>query len=68
MKFVVRIDLNTLKYDAFQYDDPGPLPPVVDPEKPEEPKDGGVPGDIKDNCISQKELPRQKRELPFRRN
>jgi len=43
MKFVVRIDPKTLEYDAFQYDEPGPLPPIVDPADPEEPKDGGVP-------------------------
>jgi hypothetical protein len=44
MKFVVRFDPLKKKPEDrivdFIYPDPGPLPPIVDPENPEEPKDG----------------------------
>jgi hypothetical protein len=48
MKFVARINLTKKKPEerivTFFYNDPGPLPPIIDPENPEEAKDGGVPG------------------------
>lgn len=48
MKFVVRFDPSKKKPEDrivdFLYPDPGPLPPIVDPENPDEPKDGGVEG------------------------
>jgi hypothetical protein len=43
MKLVVRITPKTLKYGAFRYDEGGPLPQIIDPEKSEETKDGGAP-------------------------
>ncbi len=43
MKFVVVLDPKTLKYDSFRYDEPGPLPPIVDVEEPEKARDGGAP-------------------------
>jgi hypothetical protein len=43
MKFVLRINPKTLKQESCPYLEPGPVPPIVDPEDPEEPKDGGVP-------------------------
>ncbi len=48
MKFVAIIDGKKKGSDrstSFIYPDAGPVPPVVDPEKPEEAKDGGVPAD-----------------------
>ncbi len=47
MKFVAIINGKKTGEDritTFLYDDPGPLPPIVDPERPEEAKDGGVSG------------------------
>lgn len=41
MKFVVRLNSKTLTYDTFFYNDPGPLPPIIDPPEPDEPKDTG---------------------------
>lgn len=38
-KFILRINGKTLKYDTFFYNEPGPVPPIVDPEEPETPKD-----------------------------
>jgi len=43
MKFVVRINPETLKYDTFRYDDPGPVPPIIDPPEPDEAKDTEPP-------------------------
>ena len=43
MKVVVRINPDTLKYDTFRYDESGPLPPIIDPPEPEEPKDTEPP-------------------------
>ena len=42
MKFVVRINPETLKDESFPYLEPGRVPPIVDPEEPEEAKDGGI--------------------------
>ena len=47
MKFVAIIDGKKKGEDritSFIYPDDGPVPPIVDPEKPEEAKDGGAPG------------------------
>jgi hypothetical protein len=47
MKFVAIIDPKKTGEDrivSFIYKEPGPLPPIIDPANPEEPKDGGVPG------------------------
>lgn len=46
MKFVAIIDGKKKGPDritSFIYPDNGPLPSVVNPEKPEEAKDGGIP-------------------------
>ena len=46
MKFVAIIDGKKKGSDritSFIYPDDGPVPPIVDPEKPEEAKDGGTP-------------------------
>lgn len=51
-KIVVILDKATLKTDVFRYDDPGPLPPLINPERPNEVKDGpgrAVPADDVDN-------------------
>lgn len=44
MKFVVRINPETLKQESFAYLEPGPIPSIADPENPEEAKDGRVLG------------------------
>ncbi|MEN6560903.1 MAG: hypothetical protein ABFD52_09030 [Acidobacteriota bacterium] len=47
MKFVAIIDGKKKGSDritSFIYTDDGHVPPIVDPEKPDEAKDGGVPG------------------------
>ncbi len=49
MKFVVRINPKSLKDESFPYLEPGTVPPIVDPEKPEEAKDSGVPKKKDDN-------------------
>jgi hypothetical protein len=56
MNFVIRLHPKTLKYDAFQYNEPGPLPSIVDPKKPEEAKDGGVP-ESKESRSEKPEIP-----------
>ena len=47
MKFIARIDLSKKRPEdritTFFYNEPGPLPPIIDPADPEEAKDGGVP-------------------------
>ena len=46
MKFVAIIDGKKTGEDritTFVYDEPGPLPPIIDPPAPEEPKDAGPP-------------------------
>jgi len=58
MKFVVRINPGTFKQESSPYLEPGPVPPIVDPEKPEETKDGGVEGPDEDHT--------QKRQSPKR--
>jgi hypothetical protein len=47
MKFVVRINPETLKDESFPYLEPGRVPPIVDPEEPEKAKDGGVAKPVK---------------------
>jgi len=49
MKAVVRINPKTFKSESFEYLEPGPVPPIVDPENPEEAKDGGVEGPDEDS-------------------
>lgn len=52
MKFVAIINGKKEGEDritTFLYDDPGPVPPIVNPENPEEAKDGGVPGQEEEN-------------------
>ena len=49
MKFVLKIDPKTLKDESFPYLEPGRVPPIVDPEKPDEAKDGGVTGPAEEN-------------------
>ena len=44
MRFVVRINPEILNQESSVYLEPGPVPPIVDPENPEEAKDGGVEG------------------------
>jgi hypothetical protein len=47
MKFVAIINGKKKGSDritSFIYPDDGPVPPIVDPDEPEEAKDGGVPG------------------------
>ena len=47
MKFVAIIDGKKKGADritSFIYTDDGSVPPIVDPERPEEAKDGGTPG------------------------
>jgi hypothetical protein len=38
MKFIAKID-DTGKVTSFIYNEPGPVPPIVEPENPDEPKD-----------------------------
>jgi len=40
MKFIIRLGKDHKSKDEFFYPDPGPIPPIVDPEDAEEPKDG----------------------------
>ena len=42
MRFVVRINPEILNQESSVYLEPGPVPPIVEPENPEEAKDGGV--------------------------
>lgn len=42
-KFMVVLDPDKIgKYDAFPYDEPGPVPPFIRPPQNDQPKDGGV--------------------------
>lgn len=43
MRVLVRIDPKTLEPDFIRYDEPGPVPPIVEPDRPGEAKDGGPP-------------------------
>jgi len=43
MKVVVVLDPKTFKPDVFRYDEPGQVPPIIDPPAPEEPKDTEPP-------------------------
>lgn len=46
-KIVVILDRGTLKTDIFRYDEGGPLPPLVNPPRPQEVKDGpGRPAEV----------------------
>jgi len=50
MKFVAIINPKKTGPDritTFRYDEPGPLPPIVHPEHPDEPKDSGTPEEKK---------------------
>ncbi len=49
MKYVVRINPKSLEEESFPYLEPGSVPPIVDPEKPDEAKDAGVPGPTEEN-------------------
>jgi len=42
MKVIVRIDPKTFKLEVIRYDEPSIVPPIIDPPKPEEAKDGGL--------------------------
>lgn len=42
MKFIAHIGPDG-KLTTFRHDDPGPVPPIVDPPEPEEPKDTAPP-------------------------
>jgi hypothetical protein len=67
-KFIVLINVDTLKYDAFHYDEPGPLPPVIGPPGPDEPKD--MPPDDKKarEILPPRPLARKKTRPPFSPN
>jgi hypothetical protein len=41
-KIVVILDPKKLTAESFRYDEPGRVPPIIDPPEPEEPKDGGL--------------------------
>jgi len=43
MKIIITLDRKTAKLDWFIRAEPGPVPPIVNPPNPEEPKDGGPP-------------------------
>lgn len=43
MKVVLRYNIKKKELDMFAYPDPGPVPPIVDPPMPEEPKDTEPP-------------------------
>lgn len=43
MKFVVTFDPKTFKTTSFQYDEPGPLPPIVTPPDPDAEQDTAPP-------------------------
>lgn len=42
MKFIIRLGKDHKPKDEFYYPDAGRRPPIVEPEEPEEPKDGGA--------------------------
>jgi hypothetical protein len=42
MRIRITYDPKKDQLDYFTYADPGPIPPLVVPHKPNEPKDGGV--------------------------
>ena len=43
MKLVVRYDRKRGELDYFIRPEPGPIPPIIDPPEPDEPKDGAPP-------------------------
>jgi hypothetical protein len=42
MKIVLRYNIKKKELDMFAYAEPGPVPPIIDPPEPDEPKDGGI--------------------------
>ena len=43
MKIVLRYDRKKHELDYIPWPEPGPVPPIIDPPEPDEPKDGEPP-------------------------
>ena len=52
MKIVLRYNRKKNDLDYIPWPEPGPVPPIIDPPEPDEPKDGAPPA-VKDGACGE---------------